>query len=69
MGTSDPPVVTEPPRCTLCGEPLGVYEPLVEVEGEQIIRTSRAARPELASAANGSTYHARCFDQQHRAGS
>jgi hypothetical protein len=69
MGTSDRWPLTEHSSCPLCGEPLGFYEPLVEVEGGKIRRTSRAAQPEPAWAANGLAYHAGCFDQQQQASS
>lgn len=61
MGNGSPESVV---RCALCGEPLGVYEPLVEVNGSEIARTSRAARPDLPAAAAGSSFHAACFAQQ-----
>jgi hypothetical protein len=55
------------PLCEVCGEPLGVYEPLVEVRGERIRRTSRAAAPDLLCGHGASCYHARCFDQRANA--
>jgi hypothetical protein len=51
-------------RCDLCGEPLGVYEPLVEVDGERVRRTSRAASPELKCGQGVSCYHAHCFEER-----
>jgi hypothetical protein len=47
------------PRCARCGEPLGVYEPLVLDDGaDTVLRTSllRLARP----AAAGTLFHADC---------
>ena len=35
-------------RCGICGERIGVYEPLVHVTGEGPVRTSLAAEPALA---------------------
>jgi hypothetical protein len=35
----------------------------VELDGDKIIRTSRAASPDLPHA-GGSSFHARCFDRQ-----
>lgn len=60
---ASPPPAPAVPRCALCGEPLGVYEPLVEVDGERIRRTSRAAAPDLCCGESGSCYHASCFEQ------
>ena len=62
VGTGSPESV---PRCALCGEPLGIYEPLVELDGEKIIRTSRAARPDLPCVAD-SSFHARCFEEHQK---
>jgi hypothetical protein len=56
------------PRCEICGEPVGVYEPLVKVDGERVCRTSRAAAPDLSWGEDGACYHARCFDQGTNAG-
>jgi hypothetical protein len=47
------------PRCTRCGEVIGVYEPLVHVVDGVTLRTSRAARPEVVDAP-GAVYHAAC---------
>jgi hypothetical protein len=56
-----------PPRCPICGEPLGMYEPIVDVDGDRVRRTSRAAEPDLSCGGAGSCYHARCFEQaDHR---
>lgn len=52
------------PRCALCGEPLGVYEVIVEIDGERIRRTSRAAAPELCCNERVSCYHAGCFERR-----
>ena len=55
------------PRCARCGEPLGVYEPLVLDDGarERPTRTSllRLSGPARA-AASGALFHLGC----HRAG-
>jgi hypothetical protein len=59
MGTGSP---ESAPLCAFCGEPLGFYEPLVELDGDRIIRTSRAAHPDFPHAGD-SSFHARCFDQ------
>ena len=37
-------------RCAFCGDVIGVYEPLVLVEGGDVRETSLAADPEAASA-------------------
>jgi hypothetical protein len=60
VGTGSPESV---PRCALCGEPLGIYEPLIQLDGEKIIRTSRAARPDLPFFAD-SSFHAGCFEER-----
>lgn len=68
VASASPQPVPVVPRCDLCGEPLGVYEPLVEIDGERVRRTSRAAAPELSCGHGGSCYHARCFEQHAAAG-
>jgi hypothetical protein len=52
------------PRCSRCGEPIGVYEPLVVIERGRARRTSRAAEPEIATAP-GEYRHLACHE--HRA--
>jgi hypothetical protein len=52
------------PECVRCGERIGAWEPAVLVLGAAVRRTSRAADPELLSAASqGAVYHAACYDQ------
>lgn len=48
------------PRCTRCGEVIGVYEPLVHVVDGVAHRTSRAANPEIVHARP--VYHLACSD-------
>lgn len=48
-------------RCLLCGDVIGVYEPLVTCErGAHARTTSRAAEPGLESA-GGAYYHRACY--------
>ncbi len=49
-----------PPACEACGAALGVYEPLVVVEGGQARRTSLAAEPRLPGAP-GRVFHLACY--------
>jgi hypothetical protein len=51
----------EPPRCPVCDDVIGVYEPLVHLDGGSPTRTSRAAQPEICS--NGHCYHLNCYEQ------
>ncbi|HEY1689527.1 MAG TPA: hypothetical protein VGF95_11770 [Solirubrobacteraceae bacterium] len=46
-------------RCEHCGEVIGIYEPLVIVEGSAARQTSRAAEPLLARE-HGPCYHCAC---------
>jgi hypothetical protein len=46
-------------KCAHCGEVIGVYEPLIVVEGFYERETSRAAEPELAHV-EGQHYHRNC---------
>jgi hypothetical protein len=41
---------------------IGVYEPAIEVAGQNSRTTSRAARPDLASS-SAAVYHAACYEQ------
>jgi hypothetical protein len=51
-----------PPRCELCGEVIGVYEPLIYVHANGVHESSRAASPGLSAGASGSLYHAACYE-------
>jgi hypothetical protein len=60
-------------RCELCGEVIGVYEPLVVCSGQHVRTTSRAAEPDL-KAGGSAHYHHDCYasaahgeDRQRRA--
>jgi len=53
---------TPPPRCELCGEVIGVYEPLIYVHAGGVRQSSRAADPVLSATASGSLYHAACYE-------
>lgn len=50
-------------RCRLCGDVIGVYEPLVECVNSHLRATSRAAEPDLNG--NGVYYHRLCFEERH----
>jgi hypothetical protein len=51
----------ERPVCARCGELLGVYEPLIVIDGSGVRRTSLAAEPELAIRHGGNgCLHAAC---------
>jgi hypothetical protein len=52
---------TRAPRCLVCGEVIGVYEPLVQVFADGVRESSRAAEPALSGGAGGSLYHAACY--------
>jgi hypothetical protein len=49
------------PRCRLCGESIGVYEPLVAVEWGRARKTSRAAEAEIATTP-GEYWHLACHE-------
>ncbi len=50
-----------PPRCAICGEVIGVYEPLVHVSDETVCRTSRAAEPDVGTRP-GRVFHDACYE-------
>jgi hypothetical protein len=51
--------VAEPPRCWVCNDVIGVYEPLVHFSGGSATRTSRAVQPEICS--SGHCFHLACY--------
>ena len=51
----------EVPRCPVCDDIVGVYEPLVHLGGGIATRSSRAAEPEICS--SGECYHLDCYEQ------
>jgi len=51
------------PRCKLCGDRVGVYEPAVYVIGMLVKRTSRAAEPQLDAIPGRVVFHADCYEQ------
>jgi hypothetical protein len=53
------PAIDHASRCARCGEVIGVYEPLVVVEGGAPRDSSLAAEPAL-SGAPGELYHQGC---------
>lgn len=54
--------VSVPPRCSHCGEVIGVYEPLVVLVQGQARETSRLLEPLVGSHADVQ-YHRACFDR------
>ena len=52
-----------PPRCQLCGDVIGVYEPLIYVHADGALKSSRAADPNLEAAGARSLYHAACYER------
>jgi hypothetical protein len=50
--------------CEHCGQRIGVYEPMVELQGDLTNRTSRAADPRLDSGGAGTVFHAACYDRR-----
>jgi hypothetical protein len=48
-------------ECRCCGEPIGVYEPLVAIERGRARMTSRAAEPAI-SATPGEYRHLACHE-------
>jgi hypothetical protein len=48
-------------RCRHCCEVIGVYEPLIAVEGSEARKTSLAAEPHLRLS-GGDRYHDACYD-------
>lgn len=49
-----------PPRCSRCGDVVGVYEPAVLVRDGRALRTSRAAR-DFDLGADTEIYHRDCY--------
>ena len=54
--------MSEPLRCSHCGDVIGVYEPLITVVEGQPHRTSRLADP-LLTAREAGCFHPRCFEE------
>jgi hypothetical protein len=52
----------ELPRCSLCDDVLGVYEPIMHVIGGDAGLTSRAAEPGVPSV-KGDCYHLDCYER------
>jgi hypothetical protein len=46
--------------CSICGDVIGMYEPLIVVEEHQARQTSRAAEPALTRE-RGIHYHRDCY--------
>jgi hypothetical protein len=51
----------EPPRCPVCDDIIGVYEPLMHLASDVATRGSRAAEPEICS--SGQCYHLACYQR------
>jgi hypothetical protein len=52
-------------HCLLCGDRIGVYEPLVVIGEGFAHETSQAAEPGVAS--RGACYHHSCWERRHEA--
>jgi hypothetical protein len=50
------------PRCTLCDDAIGVYEPLVHLDRQRARRTSRSAEPSVTQS-GGHCYHLDCYER------
>jgi hypothetical protein len=50
------------PRCALCDDVIGVYEPLVHVIDGAARRTSLTADPQACSS-GGRCYHLECYER------
>jgi hypothetical protein len=53
--------LVEPPRCAVCEDIIGVYEPLVHLGGDVATRSSRALEPEICS--SGHCFHLECYER------
>jgi hypothetical protein len=53
------------PTCTLCGDVIGVYEPIVIVLDGSHLMTSRAAEPDMVAKAPA-RYHRSCVSERNR---
>jgi len=51
----------ERPRCPVCNDIVGVYEPLIHLFDGFAIRSSRAAEPEICS--TGHCFHLACYER------
>jgi hypothetical protein len=60
--SESPASIPQPPRCVVCHDVIGVYEPLVHVFGGLAWRTSRAAEPSVGTA-GGELYHGACYER------
>lgn len=54
-------------HCRHCGQPIGVYEPLVALVEGSAHETSRAAEP-AACDSSAPCYHAGCYEQAQAGG-
>jgi hypothetical protein len=54
------------PSCRDCGEPIGVYEPLIALVEGQPRETSRAAQTHLGELA-AECYHRACYERRDQA--
>lgn len=53
--------MTDTWRCRLCGEVIGVYEPLVTVRDGRVHESSRAREAVELPAREGERYHRACY--------
>ncbi len=52
--------------CGVCGEPIGVYEPLIAIERGRARRSALAAEPQIATT-SGECRHLECHERHSRA--
>ena len=56
----DETMVDDRPRCSKCGDVIGVIEPLIALIDGEAHTTSIAAQPDIRSA-RGALYHQACY--------
>jgi hypothetical protein len=64
QSVSSRPVIGEPMRCGHCGDVIGVYEPLVLLDGGEPRTTSAAAEPQIGDEP-GVLFHRACYAESH----
>ena len=50
-------------RCEHCEDVIGVYEPMIVLEGGRARATSKAAEQDSAWGLTSACYHASCYEQ------
>lgn len=52
-------IVPQPPKCAICDDPIGVYEPVVVLSDLHFTKTSLAVEPSAAQGADA-VFHRTC---------